>query len=129
MGADKRKKPPTRLGTHKTQRLDRRAQAKLDKAKLRSDRRAKLQAKLEREDEMYEHEQDPQGFFRVPAEVHKDHQVRLDAEDEQLLAKLGAVSLGQASAASRASLGGLIAELEKNIEERTREFREVGSRR
>lgn len=128
MGADKRKKPPTRLDTHKTQRLDRRAQAKQDKAKLRTERRAKLQAKLEREDEMYEHEQDPQGFFRVPAEVHQADQVRLDAEDEQLLAKLGAVSLGQASAASRASLGGLIAELDKNIEERTREFREVGTR-
>lgn len=128
MGADKHKKAPTRLDTHKTQRLDRRSQLKLDKAKQRTEKRAKLQQKLEREDEMYEHEQDGQGFFQVPAEVRAANQVRLDAEDEKLLAALGTVSLGRAAPASQASLGGMIAELDKNIEERTREFREVGTR-
>lgn len=73
MGVDKGKKlSQSKLKTHslnKGQKVDKQTRIKQDKERKRNEKKAKHRQKFTDEDEMYNHEQDEEGYFKVPNDV------------------------------------------------------------
>ena len=75
MGVEKGKKLPTRLNKHNKNRLDKHSNKvkkggpKGGEGKKRKEKEPNNRKKLEKEDDMFDHEQDTNGFFKVPKDV------------------------------------------------------------
>jgi hypothetical protein len=117
---EKRKKLPSKLKSHEPKRVHKQERIRQDKQKKRLEKKSKQRTKIENEEELNPHEQDDQGFYKVPTDL------KLDMDDERILNEIGALNLGVNSSKTQSMVSNMINDLDKEIESKTKEYHDVG---
>lgn len=131
MGVEKKQRLPDKSKGRVTQRRpDKRSRIQNERAEVRKQKQLGRKEQLEKEEAFNKYEEDNEGFFKLPSQVSvSDLEIKLDAEDEKILESLGALNLrpGKGKHQQEASYNQMVSELDKKIEQKTAQVKELGT--